>query len=117
MRPYRWLNALFPALLLAAQGRTMMMTGQLAGDTIKLAEAIHIGLAISVPLFLLLLPFAGGLHWEQVTPTAFVGYVLGGLFFGRAFDMIVHIFPLPVLGIILLFNNLINAAAATLLFC
>ncbi len=26
-----------------------MMTGQLAGDTIKLAEAIHVGLAISVP--------------------------------------------------------------------
>jgi drug/metabolite transporter (DMT)-like permease len=39
-----------------------------------------IGLAVSVPLFLLLLPLAGGLHWEQVTTAAFVGYVLGGLF-------------------------------------
>jgi drug/metabolite transporter (DMT)-like permease len=42
--------------------------------------AMIIGLAISVPLFLLLVPLAGGLHWELVTPAAFVGYVLGGLF-------------------------------------
>jgi drug/metabolite transporter (DMT)-like permease len=39
-----------------------------------------VGLAVSVPLFALLLPFTGGLHWEQVTIAAFVGYVLGGLF-------------------------------------
>jgi drug/metabolite transporter (DMT)-like permease len=39
-----------------------------------------VGLAVSVPMFFLLLPFAGGLHWEQVTMAAFFGYVLGGLF-------------------------------------
>jgi drug/metabolite transporter (DMT)-like permease len=42
--------------------------------------AMIIGLAVSVPLYFLLFPFAGGLHWEQVTLAAFVGYVLGGLF-------------------------------------
>lgn len=33
-------------------------------------------------------------------------YVFIGLFFGRAFDAFVHVFPLPVLGIILLFEGL-----------
>jgi hypothetical protein len=41
--------------------------------------AMIIGLAISVPMFLLLVPFAGGLHWEQVTVAAFVGYVWAGV--------------------------------------
>src|SRR5919199_2033506 len=27
-----------------------------------------------------MLPFFGGLHWDQVTPPAFVGFILGGLF-------------------------------------
>jgi drug/metabolite transporter (DMT)-like permease len=39
-----------------------------------------VGLAVSVPMFALLIPFVGGLHWEQVTVAAFIGYVLGGLF-------------------------------------
>lgn len=42
--------------------------------------AMIIGLVMSVALYLLLVPVAGGLHWEQVTLAAFVGYVLGGLF-------------------------------------
>lgn len=42
--------------------------------------AMILGLFIAVPLYLLLLPLGGGLHWEQVTVAAFVGYVLGGLF-------------------------------------
>ena len=42
--------------------------------------AMIVGLAVSVPLYFLLFPFVGGLHWEQVTIAAFVGYVLGGLF-------------------------------------
>lgn len=46
----------------------------------KVDTAVFIGLAVAVPLYLLLLPLFGGLHWEQVTPTAFVGFVLGGLF-------------------------------------
>ncbi len=33
-------------------------------------------------------------------------YMFIGLFFGRAFDAFVHVFPLPVLGIILLFEGL-----------
>jgi hypothetical protein len=32
-------------------------------------------------------------------------YVLLGLFFGRGFDALVHVFPLPILGIILLFEG------------
>ena len=42
--------------------------------------AMIIGLVIAVPIYFAILPFAGGLHWEQVTLAAFVGYVLGGLF-------------------------------------
>lgn len=33
-------------------------------------------------------------------------YVFLGLFFGRGFDMVVRVFPLPILGIILLFEGL-----------
>jgi drug/metabolite transporter (DMT)-like permease len=39
-----------------------------------------IGLLIAVPIYVAVLPLAGGLHWEQVTLAALVGYVLGGLF-------------------------------------
>ncbi len=42
--------------------------------------AMIVGLAIAVPLYVAMLPLAGGLHWEQVTTAALVGYVLGGLF-------------------------------------
>lgn len=42
--------------------------------------AMIIGLIVALPVYLLLLPFAGGLHWEQVTGPALVGYILGGLF-------------------------------------
>jgi len=42
--------------------------------------AMILGLFIAVPLYLLILPFGGGLHWDQVTLAAFVGFVLGGLF-------------------------------------
>jgi drug/metabolite transporter (DMT)-like permease len=42
--------------------------------------AMIIGLAITVPIYFVLFPFTGGMHWEQVTLAAFVGYVLGGLF-------------------------------------
>ena len=42
--------------------------------------AMIIGLIVTVPIYLVVLPFGGGLHWEQVTLAAFVGYVLGGLF-------------------------------------
>jgi len=42
--------------------------------------AMIIGLFIAVPVYLVILPFGGGLNWEQVTVAAFVGYVLGGLF-------------------------------------
>jgi drug/metabolite transporter (DMT)-like permease len=42
--------------------------------------AMIIGLLVSVPLYAVLLPLAGGLHWEQVTVAALTGYVLGGLF-------------------------------------
>lgn len=45
----------------------------------KPGTAMIIGLLISVPMFALIVPFVGGLHWEQVTLAAFVGYVLGGL--------------------------------------
>lgn len=39
-----------------------------------------VGLIVAVPLYLLLLPLAGGLHLELVTPAALLGFVLGGLF-------------------------------------
>lgn len=42
--------------------------------------AMILGLLVAVPIYLLLIPFAGGLHWEQVTAAALAGYVLGGLF-------------------------------------
>lgn len=42
--------------------------------------AMILGLFIGVPMYALVLPFAGGLQWEKVTLLALVGYVLGGLF-------------------------------------
>ncbi len=42
--------------------------------------AVFVGLAVSVPIYGLMLPFFGGLQWELVTLPAFVGFVLGGLF-------------------------------------
>lgn len=42
--------------------------------------AMILGLVIAVPMYAAVVPFAGGLGWEQVTLAAFVGYVLGGLF-------------------------------------
>ena len=44
--------------------------------------AVVVGLAVAIPLYLLLLPFWGGLHAEQLTIPAVVGFVLGGLFGG-----------------------------------
>lgn len=38
-----------------------------------------IGLIVAVPIYLALLPFVGGLHWDQVTAGAFLGFVGGGL--------------------------------------
>lgn len=42
--------------------------------------AMIVGLFVAVPIYFAILPFAGGLHWEQVTIAALFGYVLGGLF-------------------------------------
>jgi drug/metabolite transporter (DMT)-like permease len=42
--------------------------------------AMIVGLAVAVPLYALILPLGGGLHWEQVTLAALFGYILGGLF-------------------------------------
>lgn len=39
-----------------------------------------IGLIVAVPLYLVLLPLAGGPHLELITPPALVGFILGGLF-------------------------------------
>lgn len=39
-----------------------------------------VGLIVAVPLYFALLPFAGGLQWELVTPAALLGFSLGGLF-------------------------------------
>lgn len=42
--------------------------------------AMIVGLAVAVPLYVALLPFAGGPHLELLTPAALVGFILGGLF-------------------------------------
>jgi drug/metabolite transporter (DMT)-like permease len=42
--------------------------------------AVFLGLAVAIPIYVALVPFFGGLHWDRVTPAAFVGFVLGGLF-------------------------------------
>jgi drug/metabolite transporter (DMT)-like permease len=39
-----------------------------------------VGLLVAVPLYILLLPVAGGPHLELMTPAALTGFVLGGLF-------------------------------------
>ena len=40
---------------------------------------LMVGLLVAVPFYILLLPLVGGLHMEQVTAAAMIGYVLGGL--------------------------------------
>jgi drug/metabolite transporter (DMT)-like permease len=42
--------------------------------------AMIVGLVVAVPLYLVLLPLAGGPHVELVTPAALTGFILGGLF-------------------------------------
>jgi drug/metabolite transporter (DMT)-like permease len=44
--------------------------------------AVMAGLGVGVPIYLILLPFVGGLHLDQLTPQAVVGFALGGLFGG-----------------------------------
>jgi drug/metabolite transporter, DME family len=44
--------------------------------------AVAVGLIVAVPLYLLLVPFTGGLQWEQITIPALFGFVMGGLFGG-----------------------------------
>lgn len=44
--------------------------------------AVAVGLAVAVPIYLLLLPFWGGLHLESLTIPALIGFILGGLFGG-----------------------------------
>jgi DME family drug/metabolite transporter len=40
---------------------------------------LSVGLLVAIPVYLLLLPLAGGLHLDEVTPPAVAGYVVGGL--------------------------------------
>jgi DME family drug/metabolite transporter len=42
--------------------------------------ALVIGLVVTVPIFLLVAPFVGGLDFAQVTVPALIGFILGGLF-------------------------------------
>ncbi len=42
--------------------------------------AVMVALAIAIPVNVALLPFVGGLHWDQVTLRAFAGFAIGGLF-------------------------------------
>lgn len=42
--------------------------------------AMIVGLMVAVPLYIVLLPLAGGPHIELLTPAAIIGFVLGGLF-------------------------------------
>ncbi|MEA2622500.1 MAG: drug/metabolite transporter, family [Chloroflexota bacterium] len=44
--------------------------------------AVAIGLAVAVPMYLVLLPFWGGLHLELLTVPALLGFIAGGLFGG-----------------------------------
>ncbi len=48
--------------------------------TAHVDTAVFIGLVIAVPIYLVMLPLAGGLHWDLVTPNALIGFILGGLF-------------------------------------
>jgi drug/metabolite transporter (DMT)-like permease len=48
----------------------------------RLDGAVMVALAIALPLYVMLLPLAGGLHWDEMTPQAFVGFAVGGLFGG-----------------------------------
>lgn len=40
---------------------------------------LMVGLLVAVPVYFLLLPFAGGLQMEKVTIPAMIGFILGGL--------------------------------------
>ncbi|HEV8534423.1 MAG TPA: DMT family transporter [Candidatus Limnocylindria bacterium] len=42
--------------------------------------AVIIGLVVAIPVYVALLPFAGGLHWSEVSATALVAFALAGLF-------------------------------------
>src|SRR5256712_11504620 len=42
--------------------------------------AVIIGLVVAIPVYLALLPLAGGLHWSELTPAAVVAFALAGLF-------------------------------------
>jgi drug/metabolite transporter (DMT)-like permease len=44
--------------------------------------AVVVGLAVAIPIYLLLVPLWGGLYIDQLTITAVIGFALGGLFGG-----------------------------------
>lgn len=44
--------------------------------------AVVVGLAVAIPIYIALLPLAGGLHLELLTLPALIGFILGGLFGG-----------------------------------
>lgn len=44
--------------------------------------AVVVGLAVAIPIYLLLVPLWGGLHIDQLTVPAVIGFALGGLFGG-----------------------------------
>ena len=46
----------------------------------RVDSAVVIALTIAIPVNALLLPFQGGLRWDEVTPQAFAGFAIGGLF-------------------------------------
>jgi drug/metabolite transporter (DMT)-like permease len=45
----------------------------------KVDAAVMIGLIVAVPIYVAVVPFSGGLSWEQVTPLALVCFALGGI--------------------------------------
>jgi len=55
--------------------------------------AVMVALAIAIPVNVALLPFVGGLHWDQVTLRAFAGFAIGGLF-GVAGSEVSFVYPI-----------------------
>lgn len=71
--------ALITALCFGLNPVTLKMGFARSGRT---DVAVTVGLAVAVPIYLLLLPFWGGLHLDVLTVPAVIGFILGGLFGG-----------------------------------
>ena len=128
LQPVSMADILTGSLILAlpqiplSLGNSLFATHQMAGDLFPERNLKLRTIGLSYSLYNLVVPFFGGIPVCHGSGGMAGHYVFGGrtggsvllyglllaglgLFFGSGFDQVIHIFPLPVLGVILLVES------------